>query len=110
MPIHPIYARRLPDEVKARLVADADRILPETIERGGRLGTQLNCVDILDQLEPPVLLANGIYEKGFQPDAARVRREHPSWKVADLQGGHAVNIEAADGFDAAVIEFYSQSV
>ena len=34
-----------------------------------------------------------------------MRQEAPWLRVVDLEGGHSVNIEASDGFDASVLTF-----
>ena len=107
LPIHPIYARRLPDDVKARLVESADNISQEAIDRGGRIGFKLNTLDILDTVPVPLLLANGIYEKSFQADAQAIKDNFKAVAVVDLPGGHAVNIEAAAEFNVAVLNFFN---
>ena len=107
LPIHPIYAKRLPDDIKARLVDNADNISLEAIERGGLIGFKLNTLDILDTVSVPLLLTNGIYEKSFQSDAKAIKDNFKSVEVTDLPGGHAVNIEAATEFNAAVLNFFN---
>ena len=53
----------------------------------------------------PILLTNGIYEKSFQEDLGRLRSRYPGLPVVDLEGGHSVNIEAAEGFNEACESF-----
>lgn len=108
MPIHPIYARRLPEDVKAKLVEAADNMTEEAISKGGRIGLKLNAMEILDQIAVPILLTNGVYEKSFQADAATIRGKFPNVNVVDLPGGHAVNIEASVEFNNAVLDFIKQ--
>ena len=106
LPIHPIYARRLPPAIKAKLVAAADTVSKEAIGRGGQIGLKLNTLDILDIVPVPLMLANGIYEKRFQNDADAIRDKFQNVKVVDLPGGHAVNIEAAAEFNEAILNFF----
>jgi pimeloyl-ACP methyl ester carboxylesterase len=109
LPIHPINARRFPQHVKDALVADADAIPMEAIRAGGRLARDLNSADVLGDLSMPVLLTNGMFEKAFQPEVAGLRERYPRLEVADLEGGHSVNIEAADAFDRVVLDFLDRS-
>jgi len=108
LPIHPINARRFPDAVKAALVKDADAMTMTAIGSSGRLSGQLNFNDRLGELSQPVVLINGKYEKGFQDDVARLRQRYPDLTVIDLEGGHSINIEDGEGFNAAVLEFFNQ--
>ena len=108
LPYHPIHARRFPEHVKTPMVAYADAMSAATVSLGGRLGAQLNSVALLKQVRAPILLTNGVYEKSFQDDVAKLRALYPELDTIDLQGGHSVNIEAADGFNEAVIAFLNQ--
>ena len=105
LPYHPIHARRFPDIVKQALVAAADAMTVDAVRHGGRLGARLNCIDALADLEVPLLLTNGVWEKSFQADVQRLRALYPWLEVADLEGGHSINIEAAAAFDAACLDF-----
>lgn len=104
--IHPRHAKRFPEEIKAEMVADAERIAPEGILRSISLTSpSLSIADRLDQIKVPTLLVNGLWEKRFQPMRERAGRLIPGVTVVDLPGGHSVNIEAAEGFDKAALEF-----
>lgn len=104
--IYPSHAKRLPEDAKAELVADAARIPADAVLRSWQNTTpDLHLVHRLPELKMPVLLVNGIWEKRFQPLAAEARRLLPSMKVVELPGGHSINMEAADGFTDAVAEF-----
>ena len=109
LPYHPIHARRFPDEVKEALVASADRMSTVAVDRGGLLGRNLNCIDVLGDLEMPLLITNGRYEKSFQPELDNLKQRYPQLKVADLEGGHSVNIEAAADFNSAVLKFQDRA-
>ena len=87
------------------MVADADGVPLEAIWNGGRLTRELQCSEVLGELTVPLLLANGVFEKAFQPEVARLRARYPLLEITDLEGGHSVNIEAAPEFNAKVLEF-----
>jgi len=108
MPIHPVYARRLPEAVKAALVKAADNTPAEAIERGGTLAPALKAVDLVEQLTVPFLLVNGQFERGFQDARTELAARYPGLRIEDVEGGHAVNIEAADSFNAAVVRFFNE--
>ena len=106
MPIHPIYAKRLPAKVKEKLVAYADNMTEEAINKGGLIQRALNSETLIDSVEPPFMIANGVYEKSFQVDLNRLKTRNPGLNVIDMPGGHAVNIEAADTFNEAMLGFF----
>jgi pimeloyl-ACP methyl ester carboxylesterase len=104
--IHPRHAKRFPEEIKSEMVADAERIPPEGILRSVALTSpNLSIAHRLGEVNVPAMLVNGRWEKRFQPMRERVAAELPGVRIVDLDGGHSVNIEAADGFDRAVAEF-----
>lgn len=104
--IHPRHAKRFPDAIKAELVADADMLAPEGILRSIALTSpDLSIANKLGEIHVPTLLVNGTWEKRFQPMRARIAEAVPGVQIVDLDGGHSINIEAADGFDRAVASF-----
>ncbi len=105
IPVHPVHAKRLPPDLKEKLVEAADGVSAQALERSGLLAPDLNSMSILDQVPVPMLLANGVYEKSFQAAVAMIREQFPRIEVVDMPGGHAVNIDAAEAFDAAVTSF-----
>jgi pimeloyl-ACP methyl ester carboxylesterase len=107
--IHPRHAKRFPEHIKAEMVADAERIAPEGILRSISLTSpDLSIAHRLGEVKVPALLVNGTWEKRFQPMRAKVAAEMPCVRIVDLEGGHSINIEAAEGFDRAVTEFVSE--
>jgi len=108
LPLHPINARRFPDHVKAALVRDADKMSMIAIQMSGRLAPELNFTDRLGLLRQPIMLANGLYEKAFQADVEVLKARYPALEVVDLEGGHSVNIEAAERFNLAVADFFAR--
>lgn len=105
LPYHPIHARRFPEDIKAAMVASADAMDREAIRRGGRLGAGLSFRERLHEVPVPVLIANGVYEKSFQEDINFLRATYDGLNIVDLQGGHSVNIEDAEGFNAAAAAY-----
>lgn len=107
--IHPRHAKRFPEAIKAEMVADAERIAPEGILRSIALTSpDLSIAHRLGEVTVPALLVNGTWEKRFQPMRAKVAAELPGVRIVDLEGGHSINIEAAEGFDRAVTRFVEE--
>lgn len=103
---HPRHAKRFPAAVKAELVADAERMSPLGASNLVRMATpDISVRDTFGQLRMPVLLVNGRWEKGFQPHRDWMAATLPGLRVIDLEGGHAINVEQPDAFNAAVIAF-----
>ena len=65
--------KRLPADVKARLVACADNMTEEAINKGGLIRRALNSESLIDSITPPFMIANGVYEKSFQVDLDRLK-------------------------------------
>jgi pimeloyl-ACP methyl ester carboxylesterase len=111
LPYHPCHAKRFPAELQDRMAAAADRIdayaLWQTTQTTAR---ELSCRDVAAKIPVPTLLVNGRFEKAFQRDRDFAAATIPDLEVADLDAGHSVNIEAAAGFDEAVIAFAARHV
>lgn len=106
LPVHPSHARRLPPAIHAALVADAQLHTPRGIARTLRYTTPNAPVrDRLPELRVPTLLVCGEREQRFVPLRAFVERELPAIRIVGTPAGHAVNIEAAQEFNAAVVDF-----
>jgi pimeloyl-ACP methyl ester carboxylesterase len=106
IPYHPRYVRRLPEDVKSRLLEAASEVAPVGIAQAIRVtGPELSVLDVLDRIERPTLLVNGAQEKGFQAYREVVARGIPGCRIVDLPAGHAVNLEASEQFDEAVVRF-----
>jgi pimeloyl-ACP methyl ester carboxylesterase len=106
IPLHPLHARRLPTQVREALVADAALLDPRGVaytirytvpESPVREGISANRV--------PTLLVCGARDSRFEAQRCFAERHLPHLEVVALDAGHAVNIEAADAFDAAVTAF-----
>lgn len=103
--VHPINASRLPEPIKGRLVAAADATPLHVTRCVISQRDAWKSVDEMHTLTMPVLLVNGRWEKAFQEILDRVREAIAHIEIVDLEGGHAINIEQADGFDEAVLTF-----
>lgn len=108
MPFHPIHAKRFAEDLKARMVEVADAIPHHAVEALARSARGWRSGDQLGELTMPTLLVNGVWEKAFQPHADHVREHHPAIEVVDLEGGHSINVEQPEAFDAAVLDFISR--
>ncbi len=106
MPYHPSNARRLPDELKARMIEAADS-MPLTVFRHLPSGGPWHSNDDLHHLRVPTLLINGRFEKAFQPCVEQAKAAIDNLQVVDLDGGHSVNIDQPEAFNQAIIEFIS---
>ena len=103
--VHPIHATRFDDDVKARLVAAADRVTVDTVRIVGSHRASWRSVDEMPSLRMPVLLVNGRWEKRFQAHLPALRAGIPQLEVVDLEGGHSINAEQPEGFDRALLDF-----
>jgi pimeloyl-ACP methyl ester carboxylesterase len=109
MPIHPVHSRHLPADVKKALVADAKSHDPLGVALTG-LETTLNSPlgDRLPENCVSTLLICGTREERFEPLRRRAESTMPRLEVAELTGGHAVNLETAGEFNRAAVEFISR--
>lgn len=103
--VHPIHATRLPDKVKTKLVAAADATPFHVVRSVTGQRDSWKSVDEMRELSMPVMLVNGRWEKAFQRTLDQVRDAIGDIEIVDLEGGHAINIEQAEGFDNAVLGF-----
>ena len=106
LPVHPIRSRRLPAEAKAALLEDAALHDPRGIARTLRY-TTLNApvAERVREIRVPTLLVCGERERRFASRRAFAEREIPGLKVVGAEAGHAVNIEAAEVFNRAAVDF-----
>jgi pimeloyl-ACP methyl ester carboxylesterase len=109
IPVHPVHARRLPSAIHTALLADARLHSPRGIAQTLRYTTPIVPVrEHLRQLQVPTLLVCGEREKRFAASRAFAEREIPGLQVVGTPAGHAVNIEAAPEFNAAVVDFVAR--
>ena len=107
-PLNPSVSKRLPDDVRADLVAAYTRHDPAGLARMLRWTTpNAGAIERLGELRVPTLLTWGVFEKRFRSGAELAMERIEGLRVAELQGGHPVNVQDPDGFDAAVVDFLS---
>ena len=108
-PMNPARNRRLPLAVR------------EAFERDMQLITVEGYIALLRHTIPdapmghrlaentvPALLVVGERERGFAALREHAERTMPLLEVVGLEGGHAVNIDAAEGFNRALREFFER--
>ena len=106
IPVHPRHATRLPESVKNALLKDGESHTVEGIAATMRWTSPFASVrgDLADSKVPSMLLC-GSFERRFQPLRDYAALNLPNLVVHDLPTGHAVNMEAADTFNAHVVAF-----
>ena len=106
LPFHPRPSKRLPPEIWEDLVADADLLSPPAVAEALRTTSpELSVAADLDRISVPTLLVNGTRETAFQPLRDLAARAIPGLAIVDLDGGHSVNLDQAEAFNAAVVSF-----
>ena len=107
--VHPSHARRLPPDVQAALVADAQLHTPRGIAHTLRYTTpNVPVRERVKHLQVPTLLVCGERETRFMPNRTFAEQAIPGLQVVGTNAGHAVNIEAAEAFNTAVVDFLSR--
>lgn len=108
MPIHPKHAKRLPEATRKALLRDADSLNPAGIANTLRHVADSSVTDILSRVTVPNLLICGTREKPFAQGRKIAEERLANLEIVTADVGHAVNIQAADIFNKAVIEFIHQ--
>lgn len=106
MPIHPKHATRLPERAKVALLEDTKRLDPLAVART----IQYTVPDspLRERVKTntvPALLVCGTWEKRFAEHRAYAETAMPGLEIVNAEAGHAVNIEAAQAFNTAVVDF-----
>ncbi len=110
MAIHPKHGR-LPRELQAPLVADAELHSPQGVGL-----TALHTVttsSVRAQIHAntvPSLLVVGERESRFAAHCEFAEKAMPQLRVVRLPAGHAVNLHCADAFNRAVVDFLAPHV
>ncbi len=106
MPLHPRHAKRLPSYAYDALVREAERLNPQGVARTLRVTVPAcSLYGKIGGNQVPTLLVCGTQERRFERFRRYAEREMPHLEVVALEAGHAVNIEAARGFEEAVAGF-----
>lgn len=108
-PLNPSRSRYLAPEIKKALLEDID-----LIDMEGFANNLLHLVprcpvhSRLHEISVPTLLIAGKFDRQFSPLIPGARENIPALEYVELDGGHAVNIDAADRFNEAVRKFLLQ--
>ena len=106
LPIHPLRARRIPAETHRAILEDAARVDPVAVGRIWRYTLADSSVrGRIGENRVPTLLVVGERETRFGPHREHAEGAMPLLEVVGIDAGHAVNLEAPEAFDAAVVEF-----
>jgi pimeloyl-ACP methyl ester carboxylesterase len=109
MPIHPKQAKRLPPDVHEALLDDAELLSPHGVANAMLHTVPTSSVrDRVSENRVPTLLVTGGKEKEFDEPRAFAEAYMRELEIVVLPAGHAVNIQAADGFNGAVTEFFAR--
>ena len=108
LPYHPIGAKHFPPDLKARMVAIADQMAPIAVLNTVANRVGWSSIDELHSLVPPALLINGRFERAFQPFVPTAQAALATLEVVHLDGGHSVNVEQPEGYNAAVLDFVAR--
>lgn len=110
IPVHPAHARSLPAHVRGPLLEDAERLTPLGVAHTIRYtAAALSLREKCQANRVPTLLVCGKREKRFLPLRDYAAAHMPHLNILDLDGGHAVNIDAAPEFNRAVRVFLTQN-
>lgn len=108
-PLNPSRSSRLPPDMKNALLSDID-----LIDLEGYKNTLLYTIpqssvrNILHQIKVPTLMIAGRYDRAFSDLQDIAIQSIPNLQVQIFEGGHAVNIDAADEFNLAVKAFITK--
>lgn len=110
MRIHPVHAKRLPPGAQAELMADAPLLSPKGVANVFRhTSPTASVADEVAGTRVPTLLVAGEQEKRFVPHREYGEKHIPGLEVVGADGGHAINIEAPEAFNAAVLDFIARN-
>jgi len=106
IPVHPRHGWRLPKPVYQALSADAEHHDPVGIAQTITITNPRAAVrDRLADNSRPACLIWGTREKRFRAMAEHAIETMPLLNTVRLDAGHGMNMESADRFNSAVLEF-----
>ena len=109
MPIHPSRARRLPEPVRDALVRDTELLNPRGLALTFRHSSPFVSVrDRVGENTVPTVLVCGERETRFTASREFAEAAMPGLTVVAADAGHAVNIQAADVFNDAIVGLIQQ--
>jgi 2-succinyl-6-hydroxy-2,4-cyclohexadiene-1-carboxylate synthase len=107
--VHPRFAKRLPTDVYDALMDDARKLSPVGIANTLRQTTpNVSVREIVNANPRPALLCYGNQEKRFALAKEWAAQNMANLTIADLDAGHAVNMEDSAGFNRCATEFISR--
>ncbi|MBI5288614.1 MAG: alpha/beta fold hydrolase [Chloroflexi bacterium] len=110
-PLNPARAGRLPALVRGAFIEDGALLDPRGVANTGLYTVPgSSSRERLPDNRVPTLLVVGEREKRFAGHRHYAEEMMPLLTVVGLNAGHAVNIEAAETFNTAVIEFCARHV
>ena len=105
-PLNPSRSGRLHDPVRAEFLRDSALLDPSGVARTGLYTVPESSMrNRVASNRVPSLLIVGERETRFAPQRQFLEETMPMLRVARLDGGHAVNLDQPDQFNAAVCEF-----
>jgi len=108
-PLHPSRSRRMAPEFKKALVDAVALVDVQGFFNTGRYTlTNSSVRDIIHGNQVPALLIAGRFDKPFVPYLEIAEKIVPGLEMIMVDGGHAVNIDCADEFNAAVRAFVTR--
>ncbi|MBV1904501.1 MAG: alpha/beta hydrolase [Pseudomonadales bacterium] len=109
MSVHPNKAKRLPEGAQAELLVDAPLLDPNGLAYVFQYTSPFSSVaEIVSETKVPTMLIVGEREKRFQQHREYAENHIPGLEVVGLEGGHAVNIDAPDAFNKAIVSFMAK--
>ena len=106
LPMHPIHARFLREDVQSALIEDTANADMAGI--ANTLRFTMPEVSVRDEIynnQVPALLVCGKWEKRFEVFREFAKQHMPHLDIVDLDAGHAVNVGAAKEFNRSVTDF-----
>jgi 2-succinyl-6-hydroxy-2,4-cyclohexadiene-1-carboxylate synthase len=109
MPIHPKNSSRLDPEMRDGLCRDLANSDPLGIAlTATETALSPPLTEAMSGNQVPTLLTCGCLEERFLPRRDWAAENLPHLTVLDLDAAHAVNVEAADAWNAAVVSFFRE--
>ena len=106
IPVHPRHARRLPPRTYNALVRDARSLNPRGVANILRYSIpSLSVRNAITTNTVPALLICGSKERRFLPHRDYAATHMPNLAIANLETGHAVNMQDAKNFNALASKF-----
>jgi len=105
-PLHPSQNRHLKPEIREALLDDMNLINLRGLSYNLQyMVPRCSVYKMLHENQIPTLLIVGRFDKQFTPLLAFAEKTIPNLQVLVYDGGHAVNIDAAEHFNQAVQNF-----